>query len=208
MNNFEEACMLSNEDWINSLPTEIEPYKFSKYHNKQMDKLFNKMRNNKYHRFTKNTTRVIVAAALISSMTITAFAIPQSREFIIKKLFNHSVYTIKDTSDAEFVSSITVGYIPDNFTLKEKYESDDVYSCEYWNGDEFVAIFKYTLDNKINFNTEKYKYTEIEINNISYILYDLESDSCGVIWNNGGYIYTIKGNISSEELIKIASKIE
>lgn len=208
MNNFEEACMLSNEDWINSLPTEIEPYKFSKYHNKQMDKLFNKMRNNKYHKFTKNTTKAIIAAALISSMTITAFAIPQSREFIIKKLFNHSVYVIKDTSDAEFVSSITVGYIPDNFTLKEKYESDDVYSCEYWNGDNFVVIFKYTLDNKINFNTEKYKYTEIEINNISYILYDLESDSCGVIWNNGGYIYTIKGNISSEELIKIASKIE
>ncbi len=208
MNNFKKACMLSNEDWINSLPTEIEPYKFSKQHDKQMNKLLNKMRNNRYHKYTKNTTRVIVAAALISSMTITAFAIPQSREFVVKKLFNHSIYTIKDTSNAEFVSSITVGYIPDNFTLKEKYKSDDVYSCEYWNEDKFVAVFKYTLDNKINFDTEKYEYKEIEINNISYILYDLETDTCGVIWNSRGYIYTIKGNISSEELMKIASKIE
>lgn len=208
MNNFEEACMLSNEDWINFLPTEIEPYKFSKHHNKQMNKLFNKMRNNKYHKYTKNTTRAIVVAALISSMTITAFAIPQSREYIIRRLFNHSSYTIKDTSYTEIVSDLTVGYIPDEFVLTDKFESINIYSYEYWNNDKYIIISKYTLDNKINFDTEMYESEEIIINNIKYILYDLETEICGLIWNNNEYIYTIRGNISNEELMKIASKIE
>ncbi|MDE6863181.1 MAG: hypothetical protein K2J41_02210, partial [Eubacterium sp.] len=143
MNNFAKACMLSNEDWINSLPTEIEAYEFSKHHNRQMNKLFSKMRKDKYHKYTKNTLRVLIVAALISSMTITAFGIPQSREFIIKKLFNYSTYTIKNTSSSEYVSDIMVGYIPENFVLKEHYESHDVYSYEYWNGENFVIISKY-----------------------------------------------------------------
>ena len=208
MNNFEEACMLSNEDWINSLPTEIEPYKFSKHNNKQMNKLFNKMRNNKYHKYTKNTATAIVAAALISSMTITAFAIPQSREYIISKLFNHFSYTTKDTGCTEIVSGLTVGYIPDEFILTDKFESDTIYSYEYLNDDKYIIISKYTLDNKINFDTEMYESEEIIINNIKYILYDSETENCGLIWNNNEYIYTIRGNISNEELIKVASKTE
>ena len=114
-NNLAKACFLLNEEWIDTLPEKVEPYKYSKQHNRNMQKLFSKMRKDKYHKYTKNTTRVLIIAALISSMTTTAFAIPQSREYIIRKLFNHSSYTIKDVSNMETVSDLTVGYIPNGF---------------------------------------------------------------------------------------------
>lgn len=207
MNNFAKACMLSNEDWINSLPTEIEAYEFSKHHNRQMNKLFSKMRKDKYHKYTKNTLRVLIVAALISSMTITAFGIPQSREFIIKKLFNYSSYTIKDVSDMDIVSNLTVEYIPDEFELIDKFESNNLYYCEYGDYDKYIIISKYTLDNKINFDTETSDYKEILIDNIKYISYNSNTNS-GIIWNSNGYLYAIEGNISNDELLQIAIKTE
>lgn len=206
-NNLAKACFLLNEEWIDTLPEKVEPYKYSKQHNRNMQKLFSKMRKDKYHKYTKNTTRVLIIAALISSMTTTAFAIPQSREYIIRKLFNHSSYTIKDVSNMETVSDLTVGYIPNGFELLDYYESKDIYSYEFYNDDYFIIVTKSTLKNKTNFDTENYNYEKVIINNIEYIFYH-NINSHGVIWNNNQYIFSIDSNLSKEEILKIAEKTE
>lgn len=163
MNNFAKACILSNEEWIDSFPSEITPYKYSKHHNRKMQKLFSKMRKDKYHKYTKNTMRALIVAAIISSMTLTVFAIPLSRDYILRKLFNYSSYTIKDTGSSEIVSSLTIGYIPDKFKINDKFESNNIYSYEYLINDKYIIISKYTLDNKINFDTEMFNHKEILI---------------------------------------------
>lgn len=206
MNNFERACILSNDDWVDSLPDIIEPYKFSKQHNRKMQKLFSKMRKDKYHKYTKNTTRALIIAALISSMTITAFAIPQSREFIIKKLFNHSSYTIKDVSNVDIVVNLTVEYIPEGFELTNNFESDNLFYCEYEYLNKYLIISKYTLDNKVDFDTEMYEYKKVIKDNLTYVLYRSQTGGTGIIWNKNDYIYSIKGNISDEILLEIALK--
>lgn len=206
-NNLAKACFLLNEEWIDTLPEKVEPYKYSKRHNRNMQKLFSKMRKDKYHKYTKNTTRVLIIAALISSMTVTAFAIPQSREYIIRKLFNHTSYIIKDTSNMELVSDLTVRYIPDGFKLTDYYESKDIYSYEFYNDDYFIIVTKLTLKNKFNFDTEIYDYEKILINNIEYTFHHNEN-SQGVIWNDGQYIFSINSNIPKDEMLKIAEKTE
>lgn len=208
MNNFEEACMLSNDEWIDSLPDKMEPYQFSKQHNRKMQKLFSKMRKDKYHKYTKNTTGILIIAALISSMTITAFAIPQSREFIIKKLFNHSSYTIKNVSDVNIVADLTVEYIPEGFELTNNFESNNLFYCEYVYHNEYLIISKYSLDNKVDFDTEMYEHKKVIKDNLTYVLYRSQTDGTGIIWNKNDYIYSIKGNISDEILLEIASKTE
>ena len=140
-------------------------------------------------------------------MTTTAFAIPQSREYIIRKLFNHSSYTIKDVSNMETVSDLTVGYIPNGFELLDYYESKDIYSYEFYNDDYFIIVTKSTLKNKTNFDTENYNYEKVIINNIEYIFYH-NINSHGVIWNNNQYIFSIDSNLSKEEILKIAEKTE
>lgn len=206
-NNLAKACFLLNEEWIDTLPEKVEPYKYSKQHNRNMQKLFSKMRKDKYHKYTKNTTRVLIIAALISSMTVTAFAIPQSREYIIRKLFNHSSYTIKDTSNMEMVTDLTVGYVPDGFELTNEFSSNNAYFKEYSNDNDYIVINKSTLNNELNFDTENYDYEKVNISNIEYIFYH-NKNSQGVIWNNAQYIFSIDSNLSKEEILKIAEKTE
>lgn len=206
MNNFAQACILSNEEWIDSFPSEITPYKYSKQHNRKMQKLFSKMRKDKYHKYTKNTMRVLIVAAIISSMTITAFGIPQSREFIIKKLFDYSSYTIKNIDDAAIVSDLIVGYIPDGFQLSDHYESNSIYSYEYYKDSNFIVVNKYALDNEVNFDTEMFEYEKILVDNITYIFYQSQIGMNGILWNENGYIYSIKGNIKVDILFEMALK--
>lgn len=208
MNTFAKACVLSNEEWVDSLPTEVKPYQYSKQHKRKMKKLFSKMRNDKYHKYTKNTVRILTVAAIMSSMTITAFAVPQSREYIIKKLFNYSSYTINDTDNAEIVSNLSVGYIPDGFELTNEFKSNNAYLMEYSKGDSFIVVNKYTLDNKINFDTGIYDYEIYVINNIEYTIYHTQSNTYGIVWNNGSYLYNVDSNMSKDEIMQIAISIE
>ena len=47
-NNLAKACFLLNEEWIDTLPEKVEPYKYSKQHNRNMQKLFSKMRKDNH----------------------------------------------------------------------------------------------------------------------------------------------------------------
>lgn len=208
MNNFEKACALSCEEWVNSLPDEIQPYEFSRQHNRKMNRLFSKMRNNKYHRFTKNAIKLLVAAAIILSIAATAFAIPQSREYIIRNLFNYSSYTISNTDHSVKVSDLKVGYVPDGFELVSILKDENIHMFEYKNNGKFIVINKSFIGNKINFDTEKFEYEKILINNIEYNLYQTKSDTYGIVWNNGLYTFDIDSNVSKDEMLKIAESIE
>lgn len=64
------------------------------------------------------------------------------------------------------------------------------------------------IDIPINFDTEKYGSEEIEINGIRAICYRSDDDIYGIIFNNGEYIFSISGNLSKDELVKIAQNVE
>lgn len=42
---------------------------------------------------------------------------------------------------------------------------------------------------------------------MKYIAYNSNTSS-GIVWNNNSYLYAIEGNISNDELLQIALKIE
>ena len=114
---FEEACLLSCEQWIDSFPTDIPKHDFSKNHQKMMNRLFDKMRNGKYHRFTKNTIKILLIAAILLSITTTALAVPSCREYIIKTLFDYSAYRVVDDGNSVDIDCLKLNYIPDDLRL-------------------------------------------------------------------------------------------
>ncbi len=206
MSVFEEACTISNRRWAASLPTELEAVEFSKQHQKRMNILFDKMRRDKYHRMTRKATIALIAAILFISMTVTAFAIPATREFIIQKFFDHSQYSVVNGEQNE-VSNIEIGYIPAGFNLLNDYNGSLDKILHYKTADnKWFDISKTTLKSNIVFDTETYSHEEFVENGIEYIIY-YDGDMTGCIWNNKGFIYDISGNISKDELIKIALSI-
>lgn len=207
MNVFEQACAISNSRWADSLPYEFETYEFSKQHQKRMKTLFDKMRGDKYHRFTKRVTALLIAAAILISMTITALAIPVTRKYIINNLFDHSLYTVLEAEETE-LEGFEIDYIPEGFELEEEQVNDAVISKSYKNSDgRWFDVLQYSIDDTIDFDTENRPYEEIEINGITYIYcHDNYVESC--IWNDGVHIFSLSGNISKDELIKIVQSIK
>ena len=116
---FEQACILSNESFLKTIPDVLPEPQYSRKHIRAMSRIINKMRNDRYHRLTTGTIKVLVVAAVILSLALTAFAIPSIREYVITQFKTHSVFRAVSTEDSQYVTDLTVGYIPEGFELVE-----------------------------------------------------------------------------------------
>ncbi|MBR5203193.1 MAG: hypothetical protein IKW45_08000, partial [Clostridia bacterium] len=94
MSNFEKACEMSLNDWLATIPDIVPEAEYTEKHAKWLRKLFNKMRDNRYHRFTTKTVKVLMIAAVLSALLLTAFVIPSSREYIIDNFDIFSRYQL------------------------------------------------------------------------------------------------------------------
>lgn len=210
MTPLEEACNISLKRWVDSLPDDIEPYQFSKKHERRMKILFNKMRGGRYHYLTTKTTIVLVAAILIFAMAITAIAIPYTREFIIEKFFDHSTYTVVGGEYSE-IGDIEIGYIPEGFEKVGEFIDEQLTIVKYKsiNGDDWFDIRISQNTNQIYFNTEKYNKIIVKRNAKEYVVYyEKDLNYCGLLFNSNIYSYNIYGSITTEEEIKIAESIK
>lgn len=204
MTAFEETCLLSCEQWVDSFPSDIPKHKFSKHHNDNMKKLLDGNQQKEKYKLSKKTIRFLVVAAILLSLTITVFAIPSCREFIITKFFNHSEYNVSDISNAKQVKSLIINYVPNGFEKVEDYG----YSSVYRNGDKEFIVEKSMITASIGYDTEFYDDEIIEINGVEAVYYKSNDVNGGIIFNDGEYIFWISGNLSKEELVKIAQNIE
>lgn len=208
MNVLEEACNLSVDRWMESLPDNPPEYIFSKNHRQKMNKLFDKMRNDKYHKFTKRATRVLLVAAIVLSFTLTAFAVPTSRDFLIKKFKEYSIFSVEDSSTLKIHGNINIGYIPDGFNQTENFESEYLYTYNYeGNANQWFSVE--ITSNSMDFvlDTEEYEYEEFDGGNIKYFLYKSNQNTNGVIWHNEKYTFIVCGNLSKSEILNIAQNV-
>lgn len=203
MNNFNDACTLSCDDWLNNFSESYE-CDFSKTFEKEMQRLVDKMRNDKYHKFTRKTMSALIIAAVVLSFATTAFAIPSSRKYIIEKFTDHFSYAVIEPDNIDIVEDIIVGYIPEGYEKRNEYIFEKEISQEYQRDDEWFIISKNTIDTEINFDALD---TESKtIDGTKYLFFVTDSTN-GVIWNDSLYVYSVSGKINKEELIKIAIEI-
>ncbi len=209
MNVLQQACMLSNESFMSTIPDIVPEPQYSKKHIRTMNKLLNKMRDNRYHYFTTGTVRVLIAAAIIFSLVVSAFAIPSVREYVITKFNTHSVFRAVSTEDSQYVTDLTVGYIPEGFELVEEDENRWEYTyLLYDETDDCLIINKTTKFAEIGFDIEEAPIKTVVSNGIEYILYEDYDNHYGVVWYCDSYVYYIEGNVCQEELLKIAYRIK
>lgn len=209
MTNLAKACELSLNDWLATFPDIIPEAECSKKHEKWKKNLFNKMRDDHYHRFTTRTIKVMLVAAIICALLLTAFVIPSSREFMLDKFDIASRYKITENNKNSVDGEITVGYIPEGFELIETHYVDKqiINDYENYNGNYFT-IFKNSSAAEVDFDTENYTSEEMIIDSVEYIYCQGDLDMNNLIWTKNDYIYRIDGTLSKEELLKIAKTIE
>lgn len=207
MSALEEACLLSCEQWVDSF-SQIPKHKFSKEHNKAIEKIIYPDKKDYHINFSKKSVKILLIAAILLSFATTVFAIPTCREHILNKFSNHSEYSVTSSDKAKDVKSLDVNYVPNGFKIFEKDTNKFGYIYEYRHDEKIFTVEKIMIDIPINFDTEKYGSEEIEINGIRAICYRSDDDIYGIIFNNGEYIFSISGNLSKDELVKIAQNVE
>lgn len=207
MSNLREVCLLSCEKWVDSFPCDIPNHEFSKKHNEKMQSLL--QNEPKKHRLSRKTITFILIAAIIMAVATTVFAITSCREFILKQYSSYSEYYVPDAKNSR-VETLKVNYVPDGFEKNGEYEEYFIYRySNVDNSKEYFEVHKVVLNAKISFDSKKYESENIYINGIEGIYFssDDEKDK-GIVFNNGKYIFIVKGNIDKQTLIEIAQNVE
>jgi hypothetical protein len=76
MSKLAQACELSLNDWLATIPDEIPKAEYTQKHEKWKRNLFNKMRDDHYHRYTTKTIKIMMIAAILTALLFSAFAFP------------------------------------------------------------------------------------------------------------------------------------
>ena len=209
MNKFEKACEMSLNDWLSTLPEEVPQAEYTENHEKWLKKLFNKMRDNRYHRFTTKTVRVMLIAATLTALLLTAFVIPSSREYIIDNFDIFSRYQLTEANDNSVNGEITVGYIPEGFELINEQISTKNVILDYVDVDgKIINIMKCSSIIQVDFDTETGTVEDIVIDEQIYTCFVDTNGFCNLVWNKNDYVYQIHSSISKDELLKIAETVK
>lgn len=208
MNKLSQACELSLNDWLATFPDEIPEAECSAKHEKWKKNLFNKMRDDRYHVLTTKAVRIILVAAILCSLLLTAFVIPSSREFILENFDRYSMYKITENNKNSLNGKMNVGYIPEGFELEGAGIVDKIVLFKYKdeNG-ELFTVLKSASSMEIFFDTENFVSEEIVDNNVTYIYCQDNENINNLIWTKNDYAYRIDGTLSKEELVKIAKNV-
>ena len=199
----EKAVALDTQAWLNTLPREVPAYAFSAPYLKFIAKLTDKMRGDKYHRFTKKATAVVIIAAILLSISIVALAATVGKDFILKHFNGYAQVEVSDVEKSSFVANFVLTYIPEGFNKTDEFVSQGIITYSYSNNDSWFDISKEEITSDIGIDEEYGSVLEIEYKGKKYLLSEDESGRA-LIWNDGKYLYDINGTLSKEELLKIA----
>ncbi len=209
MSKLARACELSLNEWFATIPDELPEVEYSKKHERWKKNLFNKMRGGYYHRFTTKTIKVMLVAAILMALLMTAFVFPSSRESTLDNLNAFSMFKITKHNKNSVNREIKVGYIPEGFELEQKDSMAKFLQFKYVsNNGQFFTILKCTSSIKMEFNTEFFDSEEIIVDNIKYTYCQGNEGVNNLIWTKNDYVYRIEGMLSREELLKIAKTVE
>lgn len=209
MSKLAKACELSLNEWLGPIPDELPEVEYSKKHERWKKNLFNKMRGGYYHRFTTQTIKVMMVAAILVALLMTAFVFPSSRETTLDNLNAFSIFKITQHNKNSVNREIKVGYIPEGFEFDnvEKFSKYVLFEYKSSKGDSFT-IWKCSSVVKVEFDTENFTSEEIVVDNIKYTYCRGNEGVNNIVWTKNDYVYRIDGTLSKEEMLKIAKTVE
>lgn len=206
-----EACLLSQDDWLESLQIDyIETHTFSKQHKEKIANLYDRMRKDKYHHLTRTTVKILIVAAIILSIATTVIALPRPKKFITNKYRDHIVISIDDPKSISNNNEISVE-LPDGFTVSDEKTSKYFSYVTYIKSGETIYISRITEDSESTIDLEHTDIKTVTINGIEYTVAtnkDKSNMNKSVYWNYNSNIYCVTSNIEENELLEICRTVK
>lgn len=207
-----------NQKLCESLPSdeELKDVTFSETFEKKMQKLISIQKKSYYYMINTVGKRVaIILAAIIIGLTATTFGVKAIRETVIEfitetfeRFTKVSVVNEEPDTQIEFVKTVPT-YIPEGYTVESETELGGLYKISYNHKDDIFIDYTQMISNGTIYNadTEEIEYDKIIINSFEGIKY-IKNGINTVVFADETYMYTIYGDISFDELIKMAESIK
>ena len=212
------AFELYNKKICDSLPTdeELKDITFSENFENKMQKLIRAQKKSYFYLINTVGKRVaVIILAIMISLTATTFGVKAIRESVIKfitetfeKFTAVSVEDEDPNSQAELVKTAPL-YIPERYALESEMDAGVIYKINYSNQDNnsIDYIQKINFGTIYNVDTEDIEYDRINIKSFEGIKYNKNGIN-KVVFADATYMYDISGQVSFDELIKIAESIK
>ncbi len=208
VSNLEKALQLNLFEELDALPIEFEEYVHSEKYLKNIKRLFDKMRGDKLHRFTKRTATIILIAAILFALLIVGFGATVGREFVIRTFEDHFEYIITDRSNSRDVTDLRINYIPDGFMLEDEENRKNYKWCRFTKDKYCFEVKKMHVNANTEYDTIV-KDEKTTIDGVEFVYYSsVDNNWNGYIFNNGNYVFQVDGNIQKKELLKISQSID
>ena len=212
------AFELYNKNLCESLPTdeELKDITFSKTFENKMQKLIRAQKKSYFYLINTVGKRVaVIILAIMISLTATTFGVKAIRESVIKfitETFEKFTAVSVENEEADAQDDIVKTapqYIPEGYTLEYEMETGGVYKTIYRNMDNVSInyIQKINFGTIYNADTEDIEYDRIKIKSFEGIKYNKNGIN-KVVFADATYMYDISGQVSFDELIKMAESIK
>ena len=212
------AFELYNKRLCESLPTdeELKDITFSENFENKMKKLISAQQKSYFYLINTVGKRVaIILLTLFISLTATTFGVKAIRESVIKFITETfekftAVSVENEGADAQVeIIKMAPRYIPEGYFLDVETQSNLFYRVIYSNIDNSVIDYMQTINfgAVANVNTEDIEHEKIIINTFEGMKY-VKNGINTVVFADENYLYTIQGQVSFDELIKMADSIK
>lgn len=213
-----KAFELYNEEYCKILPSkeQLGEIGFSEVFDTKMQKLLQKQKKAYYYMINTVGKRaaIIILSLLIALSTVT-FGVKAIRETVIEFItetyekFTRITVESEDTPDEIDLEPFKPQYVPEGFEIISENNHGTMYSIMYENSQKQSIFYTQQLTHGADFrtNTEGVEFDTIFINSFEGIIYEQKGEK-HLIFATQDYFFIFSGNISFDELIKMAESIE
>lgn len=208
------AAIIANENISREIKDNGQEIEFSKEHEEKMRRFFKRERRKeltrKLNKYFKVAACAVAAVFVVSSISI--FSVDAWRVKFLNFVFDsekaNTDFNFTDGSGTSYSDDeITLGYIPEGYSLVEKTAIGDIVTLYFSNDIESFTFVLNTTEGDLSTDTEGGYIDKVTVNGREAI-YSSNKNTNILMWHDNNYMYSINGSISKEEMIKIAENVK
>ena len=217
MNNLQKALIMVEDESIDRYEAELAAegeHEFSESYLKKRKEIIErslnsgftpvraKQHNTRPHRLHFRTILVAALIMLLATVSVIAITKPHIYYVIKEKIDSWRItFTQEDSSDESSLIPV-IPIVPDGFNITEEESTEANYYLAMEDNDKHLIIYEQMLPDgtAVNIDSERNENT-VEIINGSEVICFREGDATIMLFNDGRYIYHIRGN-ASEQLLR------
>lgn len=211
------AFELYNKKLCESLPSdeELKRITFSEAFESKMRKLILMQKKSYFYMINTAAKRVaLIVLAIIITLTTTAFSVKAIREavieFFIETFTTHSEVSVEGDEVPVYTEfkRVEPQYLPEGYAFSRDLSNEDFCFIEYANTENDIINYSQCRNNDevLFVDTENIEFRNVYINGVEGIGYESKGVN-RIVFGDEKYFYDIKGQVSMEELLKIAESI-